>query len=304
MALNLGGSVPDAAGAARTAALARLRTEANTAIRLSPATSGSAFDALYDVSRYESPGDLAKAEDILLAGLRIAPDYPFLHMRECQFLIGVGRLDEALHHCERAIALRPLAGPIGQNYVHALSDIGRPDLAGQAADKAFRFHPNHWSTRVRRFELAALYGAPEAALTILHDPEQRPPYLQAADVSALEAFLYARQTRTAVDQGRALDLLRRTNPRSLVMAEVLFGRLDDAFAGLVDPRLDADTTGQLLFEPLMAPVRQDPRFWPVAARAGLVDYWRKRGVWPDFCRDPVYPVDCKREADRASPPKR
>ncbi|WP_293899840.1 hypothetical protein [Phenylobacterium sp.] len=157
---------------------------------------------------------------------------------------------------------------------------------------------------MRRFELSAIDGSPERALTILHDPEQKPPYLSEPAVASLEAFLRARQTRTAADQARALHLLRPTYPRYLVMADVLFGRLDDAFTGLADPRLDPEATGQLLFEPLMVPVRQDPRFWPVAARAGLVDYWRRRGVWPDFRRDPAHPIDCQRAADRAAPPRR
>lgn len=300
LALHLRSSVAPATGAARTAALARLRTEANAAIRLNPATSGSAYDALYDVLRQESPGDIAKAEDVLLAGLRTAPDYPFLHMRECQLLTGVGRLEEALHRCERAIALRPLAGPIGHRYVHALSNVGRPDLAEQAVAKAFRFHPKHQMTRWRRFELAALYGSPETALTILNDPEQTPLYMESQQVAALEAFLHARQTKAPADQVRALHLLRSENLRYFVMGGVIFGRLDDAFAGLADPRFDSEAIGQLLFEPIMAPLRRDPRFWPVAARAGLVDYWRKRGVWPDFCRDPNQPIDCEREAARAS----
>ena len=35
---------------------------------------------------------------------------------------------------------------------------------------------------------------------------------------------------------------------------------------------------------------------PLAARFGLVDYWRTTGAWPDYCRDPDLPYDCKVEA--------
>ncbi len=34
----------------------------------------------------------------------------------------------------------------------------------------------------------------------------------------------------------------------------------------------------------------------LAARIGLVDYWRSTGEWPDFCFDPRLPYDCKAEA--------
>jgi len=34
----------------------------------------------------------------------------------------------------------------------------------------------------------------------------------------------------------------------------------------------------------------------LAARVGLVDYWRTSGHWPDFCFEPGLPYDCKAEA--------
>jgi hypothetical protein len=41
----------------------------------------------------------------------------------------------------------------------------------------------------------------------------------------------------------------------------------------------------------------------LAARLGLVDYWRSSGHWPDFCADPGLPYDCKAEAARLRPTK-
>ena len=34
----------------------------------------------------------------------------------------------------------------------------------------------------------------------------------------------------------------------------------------------------------------------LAARSGLIGYWRETGKWPDFCFDPDLPYDCKKEA--------
>ena len=48
------------------------------------------------------------------------------------------------------------------------------------------------------------------------------------------------------------------------------------------PPLGRDTTR--LFTPIMAPFRKDPRFWGVALRTGLIDYWQTTQQWPDFCR--------------------
>jgi hypothetical protein len=45
-------------------------------------------------------------------------------------------------------------------------------------------------------------------------------------------------------------------------------------------------------------LRRDPRFMALAARIGLVDYWRATGKWPDFCADPGLTYDCRKEAAR------
>jgi hypothetical protein len=46
-------------------------------------------------------------------------------------------------------------------------------------------------------------------------------------------------------------------------------------------------------------MRRDPRFMSLAAKLGLVDYWRSSGKWPDFCSEPGLPYDCKAEAAKA-----
>jgi hypothetical protein len=57
---------------------------------------------------------------------------------------------------------------------------------------------------------------------------------------------------------------------------------------------DADSA--FLFYPLTAPLRRDRRFMQLAARIGLVDYWRSTGKWPDFCSEPGLPYNCQAEA--------
>jgi hypothetical protein len=47
------------------------------------------------------------------------------------------------------------------------------------------------------------------------------------------------------------------------------------------------------------PARDAP-FMALAKRLGLVDLGVKSGHWPDFCRDPRLPYDCKAEAAKLS----
>jgi len=56
------------------------------------------------------------------------------------------------------------------------------------------------------------------------------------------------------------------------------------------------TVGEAFFRPTLATFRKDPRFMQIAARIGLVDYWRESGKWPDFCFEPYLPYDCEKEA--------
>src|SRR5262249_33982576 len=89
--------------------------------------------------------------------------------------------------------------------------------------------------------------------------------------------------------------------RSCLAALAQLGRLDAAFAfaDIVFPEQHAPTREQAqtlwlhelrqipepatLFYPQLAPLRADPRFVSIAARLGLLDYWRTSGHAPDFC---------------------
>jgi hypothetical protein len=77
------------------------------------------------------------------------------------------------------------------------------------------------------------------------------------------------------------------------------GFVDEAFT--VAKKFDPETSHEpssFLFYPITAPLRRDPRFIALAARIGLVRYWKESGHWPDFCLDPALPYDCKVEAAR------
>ena len=58
---------------------------------------------------------------------------------------------------------------------------------------------------------------------------------------------------------------------------------------------DGYRTG-LLFHAGMPELRNDPRFVPLCARLGLVEFWLTTGKWPD-CVDDV-PYDFKAECEK------
>ncbi|MEO6042073.1 MAG: winged helix-turn-helix domain-containing protein [Croceibacterium sp.] len=309
LALSLTGEVSRAGPSDSTALIDRARNELNTAIRIDPYAAGAAYDARFGLDFLDDkPHPIKTAEDGLLEGLRRAPDFAFLSMRECRLLVDLGRVHDALPYCQRAIAQRPLAGPIGHTNARALSVAGQRELAKSAIDRAARFNPDQTQTRVTRLALAAFYASPDEAAALLHNPATVPPGMSEQLIEAFDSFLLARRTGKPEDiekAAAAVGTAARSDARYLdfaVKALTALGRIDQAFALMGPPNLEGFTprTGTaFLFEPVTAPLRADRRFWPVAARLGLVQYWTERDKWPDFCGDEI-PLDtCKMAATLA-----
>jgi TolB-like protein len=281
----------------------RARAEAEHAIRSDPTTAEAGYDALYWLARDENPADLAKAEDIWNWGVSRASKVPGGLMRRCELRLDVGRVQDALSDCQRAAALRPLGAPWGYRYARALAAAGRVEEADRAFAREVHLHPQHWWIRQARFDMLAFSRPPAEALAFLHAPADPPPF-RAEEVDALEAFLKARASGAPRDVDQAVAKLRTTfehgglGKARVFKALVVLGRVDEAFAFAPGPR-DLGQAQGWLFEAGMGGLHRDPRFWRLAGQAGLIRYWRARGVWPDFCREPGLPFDCATEAARA-----
>ena len=283
----------------------RARAEAERAIRTDPTTAEGAYDALFFLARGEAPLDIARAEDAWLTGLSRMPNSVGGLMRLCELLLDAGRAKAALPYCEHAAALRPLGAAWGYRYARALAATGQTERADRAIDREVRLHPQHWWIRQARFRMKAFIGPPDDALALLGDPTQ-PPAFTAEETEALEAFLQARMSDAPRDVERAVMKLRQVGQRGqlngaiVLEALVVLHKLDDAFEFAArGPQNLGAQQGGWLFDPGMEPAQRDPRFWPLAARTGLLRYWRTRGVWPDFCSEPGLSFDCAKEAARA-----
>jgi hypothetical protein len=123
-------------------------------------------------------------------------------------------------------------------------------------------------------------------------------------VSALELLEKARKTGAAKDADAAMSAMRTVTAHDptaggfRVLFPMALGRIDDAFGPEAAPIAHADR-GVLYLAPT-ARLRRDGRYWPLAAREGLVHYWLTTNKWPDFCRDPTYPLDCRAQARRVA----
>ena len=289
----LSASLPtDAAGAMRREAA----REAARALALDPKSA----DAYVALGKLAEP-DHAKSEQLLRTAVAVDPASGNANAFLAGSLASDGRLHEADQFSQTAASVDLQLDWSEQAAWMACMDgqasRGAYDLAARQ-----RQNPTEqgglWYDLYQCLQVA---GRWDDALALASDQAHRPPAAGAWNpVEA--AYLRAGKTRSPADLAKARPLLLAQPGDN---AAVLFARMcgqaslgfvDDAFntadrwASLVGRRIDG---AAFLFEPLTAPMRHDPRFMQLAARQGLVDFWRTSGHWPDFCGEPTLPYNCK-----------
>lgn len=292
----------------RKEVLAELRQEARKAIAIEPAASGAAYDALAIAEALERPQDLANYENAVLAGIAAAPDFSFLQMRECRFLLDTGFEERGQEYCRRAVALHPYAEPILHTYARALATTNQPAAAARFIDRAAYLFPDHLQIQRTRFELALFQGRPEIALRILDSKEDLPPEITPEQAQLWRRYIagFGRwpDTERAALAARIVSLFNgdKLGAEWAAMALSSLGKESRAIDLLLSVapqgRMPA-FNAQFLFQPVTRTLRAQPGFWVLADRLGLVRYWREKGVWPDFCSREMTIQKCRESAQGA-----
>lgn len=263
---------------------------------------------------YFHPMDGTKAQHalgLLDRGLARHPDSALLHHMRALFLGDVGRQNEAITAAERAIGINPLSPGIRDSHISAIAYSGRTAAAYEALKKAEAIWPGSAVLDQVRYRLDLRYGDPRAALRSLQQRGSGDLRPVPGDV-AWQAFLEARISPNAANIEKVLDGFRARYRRNhgdvpaYLQALGTFGRVDEAYE-VLEPAITLDSmlaNTEILFRHHMRPIRADPRFIALAAKLGLVAYWEKTNVWPDFCGEPQLHYDCKQEAAKLTPEQR
>lgn len=252
-------------------------------------------------------GDWLAAERRMDAVLAIDPDHLPTRDARAFMHVAVGRGREGSLERRRIAALEPLH--VGHQFklIYAHWVLGDVAAADRAADRALQLWPGNPAVWFGRLWTLAFTGRPVRALAHVEDRAGRPD-LPPATVAALRAGMAAMASRRPADSARAaesaLALLAKgpSNALNAIMILNGLGDIDRAFAAaeayfLERGPLQASVRwrpGQLavadqrrrktnmLFVPAAAAMQADPRFLPLVTDMGLVDYWRRAGVTPDF----------------------
>ena len=254
--------------------------------------------ALAEISLLPSTA-LTQRAKLIDQALATEPENANLLSARSKLYGSVGRLYDATIDAQRASQLEPLSPAYRHTYISVLSHAGQIDAAFQELKNAERLWPGASNMVDARFRLHIFYGDPKEALRLMREGVTNYP-------ASLEPVLKARIEPSAENVARARALIRyqmsqlpqaSTGP---VHGYGQFGIADELFAILDPSKHTEPELFSVLFRPPFREIRRDKRFIALAARFGLVEYWQKTGVWPDFCREPDLPYDCKEEAAKFS----
>jgi DNA-binding winged helix-turn-helix (wHTH) protein len=229
--------------------------------------------------------------------VRGAPEDGDIAVIHSQYLMRVGRLKDAVTEAVRSVRNDPLSPANRQAAVMALGMAGRVPEAEQELREAEALWPGASTVREARFTLYLRVGDPREALRFRESGLPMPsmsPFVG--------SFLTARANPTPANVELALRDARALYARTPLAISHLsqtlgaFHREGQLFPILLNWQFPdkVDQVTDVLFRPALNNFRHDPRFMRVAARLGLLDYWRSTGNWPDFCFDADLPYDCKK----------
>ena len=223
------------------------------------------------------------------------PDNPHLLAARSNLRGHVGRWREAVHDARLASELEPLSPGLRHTYILALAYAGQNETAFAELAQAERLWPGASNMVDAKYRLHFRYGDPKEALRLLRTG-------RATASPSAELILIAKVDPTAENVERAKTLIRNaveqypnqaTGP---LQSYAEFGIEDELYPVFSRwDRFELETMS-ILFRPAFRNFQKDPRFMQLAARSGLIGFWRDTGKWPDFCFDPDLPYDCRTEA--------
>lgn len=281
---------------------ASLRVEAQREAARAQALDPNDPDAFVTLGLLAPPLDFAKREDYFRKALAVNPSWPHANGFLGNVMADTGRLKDAASLYQRAASVNPQSTDWASAAAGGLVNIGETKQADEELTRLSQLWPDDPENFVGEFESLIAQKRWGDALKLLDRADHFPSTLSPSWTAGWRKILSVLKSdnpaaRNAVRQ----DLLTSgsADPEHVIRFLALLGFTDDAFSiAQRDLRVDssADDSSQFLFQPETGPLRRDPRFMKLAARFGLVDYWRATGNWADFCNDPRLPYDCRQAA--------
>jgi tetratricopeptide (TPR) repeat protein len=250
-----------------------------------------------------APGlDFARREKLFRAALESNPAWPHANGFLGVVMTETGRLHEGLTLYQRAASVNPQSVDWTAMAAGGLIMMGQTEEADHELAQFSQLWPDNndiWTFQLESMIAQKRWGD---ALKVVDRADALGPSISPAWVADWHTLLTTLQSGDPAARNSLRQSLLASSgadPQQAITRLTMLGFVDDAFAvaqhySPVGPgRADSPW---FLFLPEVAALRRDPRFMSLAARFGLVDYWRRTGLWPDFCHDQSLPYSCRREA--------
>jgi TolB-like protein len=263
-----------------------VRKEAARAARRALELDPHSADAYVAQEMLLPPTEWAKREALLRKAVLVDPKWPHSNGFLAMLLTETGRMREAAVYGQRAAAAdlqidwKPFGARMACDAGQAEGQI--PELQSRMSNSPSDAD-NKWALRWCLFDAGRIREA-----ATLDQPSDNPNLdeLRRAAERALE-------TRNPSDfaKARRVGAALPTDPSSarfVILWSAAVGDVDTAFrfADTISPGYPTTGILDFLFIPQTASMRRDPRFFTLARRFGLAQFWKATGRWPDFCRDP------------------
>lgn len=274
------------------------RREADLTLELDPEDAG-AYAVLSGLVPHR---DYRAQEAILLRGIKFArhPKEALgaLYSYEGTLLGDVGRLRDAVSFQLIAQATDKWGAPKTAKVALIYANMGNLPAARGWIQKAFERWPNHSAVRSHRLYIVGFYEQPADALATIN--------AMGAETSGDDnqtaiwrTFVEARAANSKDLTGAAIPRIRQAADQGKIPREtqiMMLAALGETKEAIEAANLALDhqqrLEPRLLFTPVMREVRQDPGFVGLAARMGLIRYWRETGKRPDICTDQAASSEC------------
>ena len=246
----------------------RARTAALRAIALDSLSAEAYTSLAYGTMLYQ--WDWPASERYFLRAIAVDSTYPTAHHWYADFLAGRGRMAEALAQFRRAQELDPLSRIIGTELGWAYNSLHRPAEADSVLTQVIQLDPQYaqgyFVLAQVRIEQRRYPEAIEATKEALRLDGGAFPHGTATLIAA-----YARAGDTLHATALLDSLSQRTTREHIpsfafVVAYANLGKMDLAFAALERGIRERDELlPENFFEPLLDPLKADPRYPRVAA---------------------------------------
>jgi serine/threonine protein kinase/cytochrome c-type biogenesis protein CcmH/NrfG len=262
--LALRGVVPPREGLLRARAAARKALEIDDS--LAEAYASLAHVRLHD---WDWPG----LEKEFKRALELNPGHAIAYHWYSEYLMAMGRSDEAIEAVKHAQEIDPLSSVISGTLAIALYFARRYDQAIECLKEALKIDANHFALHFRLGQSYLVKGMCEEAI----EEMEKSVTLSGRSTETLaglgQAYAAARlitETRKVLDQLNELSKAHYVSPYSVAKVYSVLGEKDQAFAWLEKAYEERHPDFiELKVEPLLDILRPEPLFADLVRRVGL-----------------------------------